>query len=80
MGTAGLMLQIVALFAAVGAVALYGMAFKDKSESYLKYGNYAFLVSAASIIVASIILCSALAVSDFYIKYVAQYTDLSLPL
>ena len=80
MGQTGLMLQLVALFTAIGAAILYGLSFKDKSETYLKFGNYAFLISAASIVAASVILCIALAVSDFSIKYVAQYTDLSLPM
>lgn len=80
MGTAGLLLQLLALFAALGASVLYALAYKDKSESYLKLGNLTFLISVGAIIIASIILTIALAISDFSIKYVAQYTDLSLPL
>lgn len=74
------MLQIVALFTAAGAAALYGMSFTGKSESYLKLGNRVFLVSAAAVVIASIMLCTALVTSDFSLKYVASYTDLSLPL
>ncbi len=80
MGTAGLLLQLLALFAALGASVLYALAYKDKSESYLKLGNLTFLISVGAIIIASIILTIALAISDFSIRYVAQYTDLSLPL
>ncbi len=80
MSTAGLSLQLLALFSAVGASILYVLAYKEKSETYLKFGNYTFLVSVGSIIIASVILTIALAISDFSLKYVAQYTDLSLPL
>lgn len=80
MGTAGLLLQLLALFSALGASVLYALAYKDKSESYLKLGNYTFLISVGSIIIASVILTISLAISDFSIRYVAQYTDLSLPL
>lgn len=80
MATAGFMFQLLGFFASIGAVIVYILAVKDKSDSYLKIGNGLLLLSTASIVLASIVLLVALVTSDFSIQYVANYTDLSLPL
>lgn len=80
MGTAGFLLQLFGLFASVGAIVVYILAFKGKSDSYLKIGNGLLLASTGTIVLASVILLIALATSDFTIEYVARYTDLSLPM
>lgn len=80
MGTAGFLLQLFGLFASIGAIIVYILAFKGKSDSYLKIGNGLLLISTGTIVLASVILLVALATSEFSIEYVARYTDLSLPM
>lgn len=80
MATAGFLFQLLGFFTACGAMVAYYLAIKDKSGSYLKIGNGLLIGSTVSIVIASIVLITALVVSDFSIEYVANYTDLSLPL
>lgn len=80
LGYTGQILQILALAASFSATAFYIYSYVTNKDSFNRYGNYLFTASSIFIISASIILFTALAVSDFDIQYVAYYSDTSLPL
>jgi cytochrome c-type biogenesis protein CcmF len=75
----GYLLQLTALISGVIALAFYALNFFKNNKNLEKYGNIFLLVQAVAITVASGILVYALAVGNFKMEYVAQYTDKSLP-
>lgn len=80
MASFGYFIQLLALISGIVAAAFYVTNFYKSDKTLEKYGNIFLLAQAGLITVASTILVYALAVSNFKMEYVAQYTDRSLPM
>lgn len=76
----GFFVQFVAFITGIGAIACYGLSYRDGSGAMEKYGNYLLLAQVLFITVASIVLLVALVDGYYLMEYVAKYTDRKLPL
>lgn len=79
LGSIGMFFQISALILCFASVIAYIYAYITKNYN-INIGNYLFLATTVAIVIASIVLFSAFAISDFSIGYVASYSDASLPM
>ncbi|MCD8493033.1 MAG: hypothetical protein LRY51_14655 [Geovibrio sp.] len=80
MGGAGFLFMLLALITGAGASYFYLTGMRSENKIYDKIGGYFLIAQTAAISVASLILLLALVTSNFKIEYVAQYTDLALPM
>lgn len=80
MGGAGFLFMLLALIAGAGAAYFYLNGMRSDNKVYEKVGGYFVIAQGVTIGIASLILLLALATSNFKIEYVAQYTDLALPM
>lgn len=80
LGSVGMFFQISALILCLASVAMYIYAYLTKAYHIKNIGNYLFMGTTAAIVIASVILFTAFAISDFSIAYVAHYSDSSLPM
>lgn len=80
MGGAGFLFMLLALIAGAGAAYFYLNGMRGDNTVYEKIGGYFLIAQGIAIGIASLILLLALATSNFKIEYVAQYTDLALPM
>lgn len=80
LGSIGMFFQISALILCLASVTAYIYAYLTKSYNIKTIGNYLFIGTTIAIVIASVVLFTAFAVSDFSIAYVAHYSDNSLPM
>ncbi len=80
LGSIGMFFQISALILCLASVAAYIYAYITKSYNIKSIGNWLFIGTTIAIIIASLVLFMAFAISDFSIDYVARYSDNSLPM
>ena len=80
LGSVGMFFQISALILSIASVTAYIYAYLTKAYHIKNIGNLLFIGTTIAIIIASIVLFTAFAVSDFSIAYVAHYSDNSLPM
>lgn len=80
LGPAGMFFQITALFLSLVSVCVYIYSYFKKSYNLINLGNKFFIGTSVSVISASVILFMALAVSDFSIQYVVNFSNSSLPM
>ena len=80
LGPAGMFFQITALFLSLVSVCVYIYSYFKKSYNLINLGNKFFIGTSVSVITASAILFMALAVSDFSIQYVVNFSNSSLPM
>lgn len=80
LGYIGMFFQISALILCLASVTAYIYAYLTKAYNIKYIGNWLFIGTTIAIVIASVVLFTAFAVSDFSIKYVALYSDNSLPM
>lgn len=80
LGSIGMFFQISALILCLASVTAYIYAYLTKAYNIKSIGNWLFVGTTIAIVIASIVLFTAFAVSDFSIAYVAHYSDNSLPM
>lgn len=80
LGSIGMFFQISALILCLASVIAYIYAYLTKAYNIKNIGNYLFIATSVAVIIASIVLFTAFAISDFSIEYVARYSDSSLPM
>jgi cytochrome c-type biogenesis protein CcmF len=72
--------MLLALIAGAGASYFYFSGMSGENRIYDKIGGYFLIGQTAAILLSSLVLVYALITGYFKIEYVAQYTDLKLPL
>lgn len=72
--------MLLALITGAGAAYFYFNGMRSENKVYDKIGGYFLIGQMVTIGLSSIVLLFALATSNFRIEYVAQYTDLALPM
>lgn len=80
LGSIGMFFQISALILCLASVTAYIYAYLTKAYHIKSIGNWLFIGTTITIVIASIVLLTAFIVSDFSIAYVAYNSDNSLPM
>ena len=71
LGSIGMFFQISALILCLASVTAYIYAYLTKAYHIKSIGNWLFIGTTITIVIASIVLLTAFIVSDFSIAYVA---------
>lgn len=80
LGSIGMFFQISALILCLASVTAYIYAYLTKAYNIKSIGNWLFIGTTITIVIASTVLLTAFIVSDFSIAYVAHNSDNSLPM
>ncbi|WP_155827630.1 heme lyase CcmF/NrfE family subunit [Limisalsivibrio acetivorans] len=72
--------MILALISGAGAIYFFFSGIREENPLYDKIGSVMLMAQTAFMTLASVVLMFALVTSYFKIEYVAQYTDLRLPM